>query len=103
MDKHTPLPPETLYRSCDTDLLPFLTTETLEPFTGFFGQERALEAMEFGVGMQRPGYNLFVMGNPHTGRYSFAMVNLKNVAKKQHKPSDWCYLNNLSDAATRKY
>jgi lon-related putative ATP-dependent protease len=98
MDKHTPLSPEALYRSCDTDLLPFRTTETLEPFTGFFGQERALEAMEFGVGMQRPGYNLFVMGNPHTGRFSFAMVNLRNVAKKQHKPYDWCYLNNLSDS-----
>ena len=97
MDKHTPLLPEELYRSCDTDLLPFRTTETLEPFNGFFGQERALEAMEFGVGMQRPGYNLFVMGNPHTGRFSFATVNLRGVAKKQHKPHDWCYLNNLSD------
>lgn len=97
MDKHTPLSPEALYRSCDTDLLPFRTTETLESFNGFFGQERALEAMEFGVGMHRPGYNLFVMGNPHTGRFSFATVNLRNVAKKQHKPHDWCYLNNLSD------
>ncbi|MBS97914.1 MAG: ATP-dependent protease [Oceanospirillaceae bacterium] len=98
MEKHLPLEPEALYRTCETDLLPFRTTETLEPFTGFFGQERALEAMEFGIGMQRPGYNLFVMGNPHTGRFSFATVNLKGVAKKQHKPSDWCYLNNLTDA-----
>ncbi|GGC10415.1 ATP-dependent protease [Marinobacterium zhoushanense] len=97
MEKHAPLPPEALYRTCDTDLLPFRTTETLENFTGFFGQERALEAMEFGIGMPRPGYNLFVMGNPHTGRFSFATVNLKSVAKKQHKPHDWCYLNNLKD------
>lgn len=97
MDKHSPLSPEALYRTCDTDLLPFKTTETLEPFSGFFGQERAIEAMEFGVGMQRPGYNLFVMGNPHTGRFSFATVSLRNVAKKQRKPQDWCYLNNLSD------
>lgn len=97
MDKHLPLAPEALYCRCEPELLPFKTTESLEPFTGFFGQERAIEAMSFGIGMQRPGYNLFVMGNPHTGRFSFAMESLKASAKKQHKPSDWCYINNLSD------
>jgi len=97
MDKHRPLAPEALYRNCDPELLPFKTTESLEPFSGFFGQDRAIEAMAFGIGMQRPGYNLFVMGNPHTGRFSFAMESLKSSAKKQSKPSDWCYINNLND------
>jgi predicted ATP-dependent protease len=97
MDKHLPLAPEALYRNCDPELLPFKTTDSLEPFTGFFGQNRAIEAMAFGIGMQRPGYNLFVMGNPHTGRFSFAMDSLKSSAKKQNKPSDWCYINNLND------
>ncbi|RAU18006.1 ATP-dependent protease [Nitrincola tibetensis] len=88
-----------LYKVCDHQDLPFRTTETLENFSGFFGQDRAIEAMEFGVSMRRPGYNLFVMGNPHTGRFSFAIENLKNYAKKENsKPSDWCYLNNLSDS-----
>lgn len=98
MDKPTQLESTELYCSCDTDLLPFKTTETLEAFTGFFGQERALDAMKFGIGMQRPGYNMFVMGNPHTGRFSFAMENLRGHAKKQRKPSDWLYLNNLDDS-----
>ncbi|WP_370280235.1 Lon protease family protein [Pontibacterium sp.] len=97
MELDTKLNPTDLYRICDPDLLPFKTTETLEPFSGFFGQERAIEAMEFGVGMDRPGYNLFVMGNPHTGRFSFAMDSLKTVAKKERKPTDWVYLNNLED------
>ena len=98
MEKHKALSADALYRVCEAELLPFRTTETLEGFSGFFGQERALDAMEFGVGMQRPGYNLFVMGNPHTGRFSFAMVNLRAVAKGQKKPADWCYLNNLGDS-----
>jgi len=98
MEKHAPLSIDQLYRVCETEYLPFKTTETLEPFAGFFGQERALDAMEFGVGMERPGYNLFVMGTPHTGRFSFAMESLRNVAKKQRKPHDWCYLNNISDS-----
>ncbi len=97
MEKDTRLAPEQLYRICDPELLPFKTTANLESFSGFFGQERAVEAMEFGVGMHRPGYNLFVMGNPHTGRFSFAMDSLKAVAKKQRKPNDWIYLNNLDD------
>lgn len=97
MELDTKLNPDALYRTCDPELLPFKTTETLEPFSGFFGQERAIEAMEFGVGMHRPGYNLFVMGNPHTGRFSFAMDSLKVVAKKERKPTDWVYLNNLKD------
>ncbi|WP_067868561.1 Lon protease family protein [Neptuniibacter marinus] len=97
MVTETRLSTEQLYCSCDPELLPFKTTSTLEPFTGFFGQDRALEAMEFGIGMRRPGYNLFVMGTPHTGRFSFAMENLKAVAKKEKKPTDWIYLNNLKD------
>ena len=98
MVTETRLSSEQLYCSCEPELLPFKTTSTLEPFTGFFGQERAIEAMGFGIGMRRPGYNLFVMGNPHTGRFSFAMENLKSVAKKEKKPGDWVYLNNLSDS-----
>ncbi|RVU31710.1 MULTISPECIES: Lon protease family protein [Neptunomonas] len=98
MDNNKALPVDALYKVCETDSLPFHTTETLENYSGFFGQERALEAIGFGVGMRRPGYNLFVMGNPHTGRFSFAMENLKGVAKKEKKPSDWCYLNNLTDS-----
>ncbi len=98
MDKHLPLSIDQLYRVCDSQQLPFKTTETLEAFNGFFGQDRAIDAMEFGVGMSRPGYNLFVMGNPHTGRFSFAMESLKTVAKKQSKPHDWCYLNNIRDS-----
>jgi lon-related putative ATP-dependent protease len=97
MVTETRLSSEQLYCSCDPELLPFKTTSTLEPFSGFFGQTRAIEAMEFGIGMRRPGYNLFVMGNPHTGRFSFAMENLKAVAKKEKKPGDWVYLNNLAD------
>ena len=97
MEKLAPLSVDQLYRTCDSELLPFKTTDNLEGYSGFFGQERAIEAMEFGVGMVRPGYNLFVMGTPHTGRFSFAMENLKSAAKKQNKPYDWCYLKKISD------
>jgi predicted ATP-dependent protease len=97
MESETKLSPEALYRVCEPSLLNFETTETLESFNGFFGQERAIEALDFGVGMRRPGYNLFVMGNPHTGRFSFAMESLRHAAKEEPNPSDWVYLNNIKD------
>lgn len=97
MRKKFHLSPEQLYKNCDADLLPFETTDSLEVFSGFFGQKRAVEAISFGIAMQRPGYNLFVMGEPHTGRFSFAIENLKSAADNEIRPNDWVYLNNLSD------
>ena len=97
MDSATRLDLDQLYRTCNPELLPFKTTETLEDFNGIYGQERAVEAMEFGIGMHRPGYNLFVMGHNQSGRFSFVMETLKREAKKAKKPLDWCYLNNLTD------
>ncbi len=88
---------EQLYHSCNPELLPFKTTETLESFSGIYGQERAVDAMEFGIGMRRPDYNMFVMGHSQSGRFSFVMDTLKTEAKREKKPSDWCYLNNLQD------
>ena len=97
MDSATRLDIDQLYRTCNPELLPFKTTETLEDFTGIYGQERAVEAMDFGIGMLKPDYNLFVMGHSQSGRFSFVMDTLKRQAKKAKKPLDWCYLNNLSD------
>lgn len=97
MGSSTELSAAQLYHHCDPELLPFKTTETLEAFTGIYGQERAVEAMEFGIGMRRPDYNMFVMGHSQSGRFSFVMDTLKREAKRDKKPLDWCYLNNLHD------
>ena len=97
MSKDFALSVSQLCHKCDLDLLTFKDTSTVEKFKGFFGQERAIEAFEFGIGMDRSGYNFFVMGNPHTGRFSFALDMLKGVAKKQRKPLDWLYINNFSE------
>ena len=61
--------PEQLTRSFDGHF-DFQTTAELEPLNGVLGQERAVEALQFGISMQRPGYNVFVMGESGTGRFS---------------------------------
>ena len=60
------LAPEALTRPFSAEQFSFTTTNDLEPFRGVLGQERAVEALQFGVAMPRPGYNVFVMGEPFT-------------------------------------
>ena len=57
-----PVPPDALRRRCDLSGLDFETTASLPELEGAPGQERALEALEFGMDMEAPGYNLFVLG-----------------------------------------
>jgi len=91
------LNPEQLTAPIDLDNLGFATTDDLEPFRGILGQERAVEALQFGVAMSRPGYNVFVMGEPGTGRFSYVKRYLQAEAKRQITPQDCVYVNNFDE------
>ncbi|WP_321348546.1 AAA family ATPase [Halopseudomonas oceani] len=91
------LTPDQLTAPIDLDSLGFTTTDDLEPFRGILGQERAVEALQFGVAMHRPGYNVFVMGDPGTGRFSYVQRYLRTEAKRQITPQDYVYVNNFDD------
>ncbi|PKM31970.1 MAG: ATP-dependent protease [Gammaproteobacteria bacterium HGW-Gammaproteobacteria-11] len=91
------LKPEQLTMPIDLDSLGFTTTDELEPFRGILGQDRAVQAMQFGVAMHRPGYNVFVMGEPGTGRFSYVMRYLKAEAKRQITPQDYVYVNHFEE------
>ncbi|MEH6498045.1 MAG: AAA family ATPase [Pseudoalteromonas distincta] len=91
------LTPDQLTVPINLDSLGFVTTDELEPFRGILGQDRAVEAMQFGVAMHRPGYNVFVMGEPGTGRFSYVMRYLKAEAKRQITPQDCVYVNNFDE------
>ena len=51
-----------LYHTCNEKKLGFKTTEDLKDLKEFLGQERAIDALSFGVGIKRKGFNLFVLG-----------------------------------------
>ncbi|GHB61436.1 ATP-dependent protease [Psychrosphaera saromensis] len=69
----------------------------------FIGQERAQHALEFGLDMDMTGYNLFVMGEPATGRHTLIDNHLQQVAKIKSTPHEWCYVNNFDDTRTPTY
>ena len=75
----------------------FTSTAELEPLSGVLGQSRAVQALQFGVAMQRSGYNVFISGESGTGRFSYAKRYLTEQAKQRPTPSDWLYVNNFTE------
>jgi len=92
---HQPLTPDQLSIIIPKDSLPFISSAELTPYNGVLGQDRAVTAIQFGVAMDRPGYNVYVMGDSGTGRSSYVSEYLKSEAKRQDSPSDWAYVNNF--------
>lgn len=92
-----PLTPNDLYTLTDPDSFTFATTADLEPLENIVGQDRAVESVNFAVGMKGDGYNLFVLGPEGSGRQSLVESVLGKRAREQSVPNDWCYVNNFSD------
>ncbi|CAB1367834.1 Lon protease family protein [Denitratisoma oestradiolicum] len=89
------LPPEQLYRRCDPALLDFETTDQLEAGIESLDQPRATEAVELGIAMKQPGYNVFVLGEPGSGRHALVKRLIAGGTLDQSAPPDWCYVNNF--------
>jgi len=96
MNKKLHLKTEQLYRKCDLSVFDFDTTETLSDIEETLGQQRALQAIHFGVGIQQPGYNLYVLGRRGMGKHTTVENYLREIAAKAPTPSDWCYVHNFS-------
>ena len=91
------LRPESLYNRCDPDEFSFNTTDEIKDFQGIIGQERALKALDFGLGINSMGFNIFALGESGTGKVSTIMSILKDRALKEQAPSDWVYVYNFKD------
>jgi len=92
-----PLPIDQLYRHADLSALTFATTSEIEPIGGLVGQRRALDAVQFGTRIDRPGFNLFVIGLPAARMRQSVEVVLRDTLRGRKTPSDWVYVNNFKD------
>ena len=92
------LPPEKLYTVCDLGQFKFKSTDELQAFEGILGQARAIEALQFGVGIKQQGYNLFVLGPSGVGKHSLIRQYLDQQSKQAATPCDWVYVANFNDA-----
>ncbi|MGD8369085.1 MAG: AAA family ATPase [Desulfobacterales bacterium] len=91
------LSPEALRAVCDPKRFRFRTTAELTPLDGVIGQERAVQAIEFGLEMKASGYNMYVTGLEGTGKKTIVHKIAQDYAKKLPAPMDWCLVNNFQD------
>jgi len=53
---------------CDPKIFTFKSTADIDPLDEVIGQKRAVQAIEFGLNMKNPEYNIFVTGIEGTGK-----------------------------------
>ncbi len=90
--KHTQV-----YKKCDLSKLGFKTTDDLVSCREFIGQKRAVEAINFGLGMDFGGYNIYIAGPTGVGKTTAIEYILSTVAKDKPTPSDWCFVYNFAE------
>lgn len=97
------LKPEDLRWFCNPASFSFSCTDEVEELQGFVGQDRAFAAIEFGLRMDRPGYNLFVVGPSGTGRAAAVKACIERILEERKKLGllppvlDWCYVFNFDN------
>jgi len=89
-----------LRRAVDPAKLGFKSTKGLSRLEGLIGQERAVRAVDFGLNVNSKGYNIFVVGEPGSGRTSYAMKQLQHRAASMPAPDDWVYVYDFDEPGT---
>ncbi len=93
------LKPESLRAVVDPNQLGFETTLDLTPLKEkVVAQDRAVHALEFGLGVKDLEYNIFVAGPPRAGKTETIMGYVAELAAKEPSPSDYIYVHNFKDS-----
>lgn len=95
------LAPRDLRRRCDPASFTFTTTSELPDSDMPLGQDRAVEAIQFGIAIRRDGYNLFALGPAGGGKHSIVRKFLERQAAGEPAPIDWCYVHNSTSPIVR--
>lgn len=93
-----PLPASALRRECDPSLFDFTDTSQVAPSRDLIGQQRAVEATEFGMVVQLDGYNIYMAGESGEGKTRYALECAQKQARLMPVPDDWCYVYNFEDS-----
>jgi len=91
------LSPEQLRWNCDSSCFSFASTADIPPLKGLVEQDRPIRAIRFGLGINSPGYNIYVSGLTGTGKTTVIKQFLEEIASTLPTPDDWCFVNNFRD------
>ena len=88
---------------CDPEIFKFESTAEIEPLDEVIGQKRAVQAIEFGLNMKNPEYNIFVTGIEGTGKATITTDITRKHASTLPIPQDCCMVNNFQDPYRPKH
>ena len=91
------VPAAELRRPCATVGHEFTRSDELPAGERHLGQQRAVDAIRFGIEIERPGYNVYVLGPLGSHRHGLVIELCRERALAKGAPSDWCYVNNFAD------
>lgn len=82
----------------DTSNIPsFETTKDITAYTRIINQKTAQNSIDLGLKLNKKEYNIFISGESGTGKTSYIINKIKDFAKTQEAPLDWCYVYNFED------
>ncbi len=84
-----------LRRVSNGDHLGFETTQDISFVSEIIGQPRGVRAIEFGIGISTPGFNIYVLGPSGSGRTTAVKKYLERHAASGPVPPDWVYVYNF--------
>ena len=91
------LPPHQLRKTYEPEELKIFAKQIPEHRKAIVGQNRAVEALRFGLGNRAPGFNVYVSAPDGDGKIGVIEHFLEELAANDPIPSDWCYVNNFKD------
>ena len=86
-----------LRRRSDPARFGFASTADAPGLEGIIGQDRAARAIEFGLEIPYPGFNVFATGPTGAGKTSIITHYLEDRAALRPAPPDWGYAHNFED------
>ncbi len=85
---------------CDIKLIE--NFENIQPDNNIIGQQKAIEALEFGLNIKNKGYNIYVSGPVGSGKTTFSKKYAKKYASKEKTPDDLAYVYNFKNPKSPK-
>jgi len=89
-----------LIKSCQ---LPDSAFKLQKKFNPIIGQDKAFDALDFGLDILAPRYNMYCISEKGLGRTSLTMQKIQKKALKEATPPDYCYVYNFEQPRFPKY
>ncbi len=80
---------------CPKSWLPRKNSTGIKPASTIVAQDRAVEAIAFGLAMRGIGFNVFVTGLSGTGRLTTIKSFVQRLAESGERPDDICFVFNF--------